>query len=172
MRRPMRFAAMLAGLGLAMMMRPAVMAQTRTTLEPLSAFPKSLIEIRTHTGNVHAISVWIADRPARQEQGLMFVQELPAHQGMLFVYPRDRQISMWMKNTLIPLDMLFIRSDGTIAHIAHGVPESLDIITTPQPVRLVLEIAGGQAAELGIREGDRVYGESLEQPAPKGPGPI
>jgi len=146
----------------AMMTMPQAMAQSAP--EPLSAFPRSLIEIRTRAGNVHAISVWIADRSARQEQGLMFVRDLPAHQGMLFVYPRDRQISMWMKNTLIPLDMLFIRPDGTIVHIAHGVPESLDIITTPQPVRLVLEIAGGQAAELGIREGDRVYGEPLDTP--------
>lgn len=141
--------------------RPSL-AQERPALEPLSAFPRSVIEIRTHGGNVHPISVWIADRPARQEQGLMFVRQLPEHQGMLFVYPRERQISMWMKNTLIPLDMLFIRTDGAIAHIAaRTTPASLDIITAPQPVRAVLEIAGGLAAELGIREGDRVFGKAL-----------
>ena len=141
--------------------RPSL-AQQQPTLEPLSAFPKSLVEIRTRGGNVHPISVWIADQPSRQEQGLMFVSRLPDHQGMLFVYPRPRQISMWMKNTLIPLDMLFIRADGSIAYIAaRTTPQALDIISSPEPVRAVLEIAGGLAEELKIGVGDRVYADAL-----------
>lgn len=152
---------MLAGWWLgAMMTMPQALAQSAP--EPLSAFPRSLIEIRTQAGNVHAISVWIADRPSRQEQGLMFVRDLPAHQGMLFVYPHERRISMWMKNTLIPLDMLFIRADGSIAYIAaRTTPQALDIISSPEPVRAVLEIAGGLAEELKIGVGDRVYADAL-----------
>lgn len=157
-----RAASVLVALGLATLPAVAPPVQAQAALEPLSAFPKSLVEIRTRGGNVHPISVWIANQPSRQEQGLMFVSKLPDHQGMLFVYPRPRQISMWMKNTLISLDMLFIRADGTIAYIAaRTTPQSLDIITAAEPARAVLEIAGGLAEELGIGVGDRVYTDAL-----------
>jgi uncharacterized protein len=136
-------------------------------LEPLSAFKSSVLQVKTQAGNVHQFSVWIADRPSRQEQGLMFVRHLPDHQGMLFTYPRDRTIAMWMKNTLIPLDMLFIRADGSISHIAaDATPQSLSIIAGPEPVRAVLELAGGSAQELGIAPGDRVYSDALPATLP------
>jgi uncharacterized membrane protein (UPF0127 family) len=131
-------------------------------LEPLSAFPQSVLAIRTQAGNVHHFKIWVADRLSRQEQGLMFVRKLEDHTGMLFVYPSDQHLSMWMKNTLIPLDMLFIRSDGTISHIAaNTTPQSLDIIEAPGRERAVLELDGGTTERLGIRVGDRIYSDAL-----------
>jgi hypothetical protein len=134
-------------------------------LEPLSAFASTVLQIKTRQGNVHQFSVWLADRESRQEQGLMFVRQLPDHQGMLFTYAKDRTIAMWMKNTLIPLDMLFIRADGRVAHIAaQATPQSLSIIAAPEPVRAVLELAGGTAQQLGIVPGDQVFCDALPTP--------
>ena len=161
---------------LAMLLLTGVLASLPATLraqeamEPLSAFPTGALQIRTEGGSVLQFGIWVADRPARQQQGLMFVRELPEHQGMLFVYEEDRLITMWMKNTLIPLDMLFIRADGTIAHIAARTqPRSLAIIGSPVPVRAVLELAGGTAEDFGIHPGDRVFADAL--PAARHPHP-
>jgi uncharacterized protein len=137
-------------------------------LEPLSAFPKTLLAIRTRGGNVHNFRVWVADRPNRMEQGLMFVRKLEDHTGMIFVYPAAQHASFWMKNTFIPLDMLFIRSDGTIVHIAaNATPQSLDLIDAPDPIRAVLELDGGMAGRLGIQDGDKVYTDALPTPDPR-----
>jgi len=89
----------------------------------------------------------------------MFRQSLAPDRGMIFPYQPAQQVSFWMKNTLIPLDMIFIRADGTIARIAHA--KALDETPVPagEPVAAVLEIRAGRAAELGIREGDRVEWE-------------
>jgi len=142
----------------------------QAALEPLSAFPKAMLAIRTQGGNVHNFSIWIADRLERQEQGLMFVRKLEDHSGMLFVYPRDQHIAMWMKNTVMSLDMLFIRADGTIAHIAaNTTPQSLDIIEAPGTVRAVLELDGGTAARLGIHNGDRIFSDALSPHVVKTP---
>ncbi len=86
----------------------------------------------------------------------MFYRSLGADQGMIFPYDPPQDVSFWMRNTLIPLDMIFIRADGTIARIAHA--KALDETPVPagEPVAAVLEIRAGRAAELGIREGDRV----------------
>lgn len=135
-------------------------------IEPLSAFAQGVLAIRTRAGNVHHFSIWIADRQDRQEQGLMFVRKLEDHRGMLFIYPRDEHIAMWMKNTLLSLDMLFIRTDGTIAHIAANTkPQSLDIIEAPGFMRAVLELEGGTAERLGIHAGDRIFSDALTAPA-------
>ena len=102
-------------------------------------------------------TVEVARTEQQQETGLMFRLALPAHGGMIFPMRPPRLATFWMKNTLIPLDMIFIRSDGTIARIAADtVPESLALVTSGEPVAAVLEIAGGRAAALGIAEGDRV----------------
>jgi uncharacterized protein len=87
---------------------------------------------------------------------MMFRTSLAPDRGMLFPYSPPQPVGFWMKNTLIPLDMVFIRADGTIARIATAVPRSLEQVWSNEPVVAVLEIAGGRAAELGIREGDRV----------------
>jgi len=137
-------------------------------LESLQQFPSSVLTIRTHK-STEWFSVWIADTPERSEQGLMFQQWLPADQGMLFPQDAPRVMHMWMKNTLIPLDMLFLDPHGRIVHIRENAsPESLDIITFPKPVAGVLELKGGICARENIRVGDRVI-HALFGSAPAGP---
>ena len=87
---------------------------------------------------------------------MMYRRSLAPDRGMLFPYSPPVPVGFWMKDTFIPLDMIFIREDGTIARIATAAPHSLDSISSIEPIVAVLEIAGGRAAELGIREGDRV----------------
>lgn len=87
---------------------------------------------------------------------MMFRRSVAPDRGMLFPYPTPQVVGFWMKDTFIPLDMIFIRADGSIARIATAVPRSLDSVSSYEPVVAVLEIAGGRAAELGISEGDRV----------------
>ena len=107
-------------------------------------------------GTAHRFEVEVARTDAEQDRGLMFRTSLPANGGMLFPFAKPRIGSFWMKNTLIPLDMIFIRADGTIARIATAVPHSEATVPSGEPIVAVLEIAGGRAAELGIRPGDRV----------------
>ena len=105
----------------------------------------------------HRFTVEVAASPQEQNDGLMFRRSLAPDRGMIFPYDPPQAVAFWMKNTLIPLDMIFIRADGTIARIAaNTVPMSLDPVPGGEPVAAVLEIAGGRSAELGIREGDRV----------------
>lgn len=107
--------------------------------------------------DTHAFTVEIADTPEAIQQGLMFRETLAPDAGMLFDFGVTRQASMWMKNTLIPLDMLFIREDGHVVAIARNAqPKSLRSIAPGAPVRAVLEIPGGRALELGIEPGDTV----------------
>ena len=114
------------------------------------------LDIHSATGT-HHLTVEVARTPEQQGQGLMFRAALAADMGMIFPFPNPRMASFWMRNTLIPLDMIFIRADGTIARIAADtVPHSEESISSGEPVAAVLEIKGGRAAELGIREGDRV----------------
>lgn len=119
-------------------------------------FPRSTLEIRT-TGGRQSFKISIADTPARQELGLMYVTRLPADEGMLFPQQKPQIMSMWMKNTYVPLDMLFIDERGRIVCLlANTEPRSLKIRSCNKPVRAVLEIGGGEAAERGIHIGDRV----------------
>ena len=125
--------------------------------EPLSAFPKTQLAIRTASGPVVNFLVWIADSPGRSEQGLMFVRELDPHAGMLFEFSGSERVTMWMKNTYVSLDMLFIGVHGRIDYIAARTkPQSLDMISAPGPVSEVLELKGGIAEQLGIHVGDVV----------------
>jgi uncharacterized protein len=137
-------------------------ARSDDAIIPLSDFPRSQLAIRTAAGSVHAFKIWIADNQARDMQGLMFVKHIDDHEGMLFVYPDDRVITMWMKNTFIPLDMVFISADGHVAHIEQNtLPQSLDIVSAPQMVRAVLEINAGVVERLQIKVGDRVSSHAL-----------
>jgi uncharacterized membrane protein (UPF0127 family) len=113
------------------------------------------LTIRSATGE-HRFTVEVAATPEQQERGLMFVRSLAPDRGMIFPYDPPQQVSFWMKNTLIPLDMIFIRADGTIARIATAKPLDETPVPGGEPIAAVLEIAGGRAAELGIRAGDRV----------------
>jgi hypothetical protein len=110
-----------------------------------------------HSANgPHRFTVQVASTVEQQEKGLMFRRSLPGGEGMIFPYDPPQEVSFWMKNTLIPLDMVFIRPDGRIGRIATA--RALDETPVPsgQPISAVLEIRGGRAAELGIREGDKV----------------
>jgi uncharacterized protein len=132
--------------------------------EPLSAFPQSVLAVRTAAGTVINFKIWTADSPSRQEQGLMYVRDLDDRAGMLFVFNTIDRVSMWMKNTYLPLDMLFIDDKGRITFIAaRATPFSLDTITAPQPTRAVLELKGGICEQLGIKVGDIVVQQSQKR---------
>jgi len=119
-------------------------------------YPRSAMEIRGKSGR-QWFNVVIADTQARQELGLMYVRSLPSDAGMLFPQRSPQPMSMWMKNTLIPLDMLFIDVRGRIVCLLENAkPQSLDILSCDKPVKAVLEINGGEAHKRGIRVGDRV----------------
>lgn len=106
----------------------------------------------------HIFQLEVADNDETRKRGLMYRQSLPANGGMLFDFEQSRVISMWMKNTYIPLDMLFVRADGGITHIAEWTePHSLKTISSREPVTFVIEVAGGSAARLGIAPGDTVH---------------
>jgi len=132
-------------------------------LEDLAAFPSGALTISEGKKLKHTCTVWLADTPQRQAQGLMFVRSLPADRGMLFVHAEPRAISMWMKNTYIPLDMVFIDASGHIQQIVEQTtPHSLDLIRSNAPARAVLEIAGGEARKLGLHAGQLVNHPALE----------
>ena len=114
------------------------------------------LDIRTAKGVVH-YKVEIATTADEQARGLMYRTSLPDHGGMIFPMKPPRFAAFWMKNTYIPLDMIFIRPDGRIARIAaNTIPENLDPVESGEPVSAVLEIVGGSAAANGIAEGDVV----------------
>lgn len=122
----------------------------------------------TSTRNVRHFMVEVADTDQSKAVGLMFRTSLADDRGMLFHYGRTQIITMWMRNTYIPLDMLFITADGKIAGIeAMTEPLSEAIITSNQPVAAVLEIAGGAAKRLGIAPGDRVLHRLFGKTPPK-----
>ena len=131
-------------------------------LEDLAAFPRGPLEINDGKKVKLAFDVWLADNPRRMAQGLMFVRALPEMRGMLFVHESPKPMSMWMKNTYIPLDMVFIDGDGRIQQIVEQTtPHSLAIISSTEPALAVLEIAGGEAKRLGLHPGQRVLHAAL-----------
>jgi uncharacterized membrane protein (UPF0127 family) len=160
-----RIAALL--LTLASLVAPAARAQIGP-LEDLSSFPSGKLEITDGRKTTHSFDVWLADNPARQAQGLMFVRSLPPRRGMLFVHPEPRPISMWMKNTYIPLDMVFIDGKGRIQQIvANTKPHSLDLVRSDRPALAVLELAAGEAKRLGLAAGQQVRHPALPGDSPR-----
>ena len=119
-------------------------------------FQRSALVIVTASREIK-FDVELATNDAERARGLMFRKELGPYEGMLFDFYKEMPVSFWMKNTLIPLDMVFIAGDGTVKHVhANAVPMSTDTIPSGFPVRAVLEINGGSAALLGIKPGDKV----------------
>ncbi|MEM8815112.1 MAG: DUF192 domain-containing protein [Pseudomonadota bacterium] len=105
----------------------------------------------------HRFDIYLAVDTAQQRRGLMFVRELPPRSGMLFVYAKPAHLSMWMKNTFIPLDMLFVRDDGVVASVETDTePQSLRSVSAKEPVNYVLELNAGITRELGIGPGNRL----------------
>ena len=139
----------------------ACQTQTQSNAASVERSPAGLEQVRltisTAKGATHPFLVEVAASPEEQAQGLMNRQELGPDRGMIFPMAPPREASFWMKNTLIPLDMLFVRSDGTIARIEqNAVPLNLQPVVSGEPVAAVLELAGGRSAQLGIQAGDRV----------------
>ncbi len=119
-------------------------------------FEKSSLVI-VSGGREIKFTVELADTEPRREHGLMFRKQMGAYEGMLFDFFKEQPVTFWMKNTLIPLDMVFIAADGTVRHVhANAVPMSTDTIPSEAAVRGVLEINGGTARLLGIKPGDKV----------------
>ena len=122
----------------------------------LQRFATSELTIVSATGP-HRFTVEVAETPAQMEQGLMFRRTMAADAGMLFDYKTPTVATMWMRNTFIPLDMLFVDAQGRIVNVhQRAVPQSLDTIAATAPVRAVIELNGGTAARLGIAPGDQV----------------
>jgi len=122
-----------------------------------AAFPQSTIVISASRHACYRFDVYLAINNAHWRRGLMFVRELDRWRGMLFIYPGEGERSMWMKNTFIPLDMLFIRADGTISSVAANTePQTLTSIASREPVQFVLELNAGVTRELGIVAGDAI----------------
>lgn len=123
-----------------------------------SAFSSSAIVIEADEHNCYHFDVYVARSYTQQRRGLMHVRQLASGTGMLFVYDRPGFRSMWMKNTYIPLDMLFIRGDGTVESIAANTePLSLQPISSGEPVVYVLELNAGVTEELGIGTMSRIH---------------
>jgi len=119
----------------------------------LEAEPLSLV---TETGE-HKFTVEIADQPDNRAKGLMFRRSLGDDAGMLFVYETPQRISMWMRNTYIPLDMVFITADGRVHRVERGTePFSEEVIDSGEPVLAVLEVKAGTADRLKLKPGDKV----------------
>lgn len=123
---------------------------------PAITYERSELFIETANGR-HRFAIEVADTDERRSNGLMFRAQMAPDAGMLFDFKIDAPVAMWMRNTLIPLDMLFIARDGRIVNIAERtVPHSETSIWSDGPVRAVLELNGGTVQRLGIRPGDRV----------------
>jgi uncharacterized protein len=129
----------------------------------LQSYEKSKASIVTSAGP-RDFTIELALTPAQQAQGLMFRREMAPDAGMLFVFPDSREQTFWMKNTYLPLDMIFIKPDGTILSIAE---RAVPLTETPVPshgnARAVLEVNGGTAARLGIKPGDKLVSPALPQ---------
>ena len=123
-------------------------------LEPPKIEPLTLVS----ENKTEMFQAQIADTPELRERGLMFRQVMPEDSAMLFDFIEPKPVAMWMKNTLVSLDMVFVRQDGTIAALAENtVPKSLDTISVQEPVRGVIELAAGTVKKLGLKKNDKVF---------------
>ncbi|HEX7374341.1 MAG TPA: DUF192 domain-containing protein [Steroidobacteraceae bacterium] len=134
---------------------------------PLSSFPQESIAVETRSARRHVFKAWRAETPQQREQGLMFVPSMGADEAMIFVYEPEQYVAMWMKNTILSLDMLFVDGHGCVVSVKqHAKPQSLDTIAADRPVSLVVELKAGTIASHGIRKGDRVVRPAAQWPSP------
>jgi uncharacterized membrane protein (UPF0127 family) len=143
---------------LKLLFRPLALVVTLlVTMMPLAACSADNSLTIVSANGEHTFTVEVVDTNATRQRGLMFRQSLAPDSGMLFDFKENRPVSFWMMNTFIPLDMLFIREDGTIANIhVNARPHDRTSIPSDGPVVFVLEIPGGRSDELGIKAGDTV----------------
>ena len=132
----------------------------------LAGFFSAPLSISTSEGTRNLV-VYLAVNDRQRARGLMHVRKLPPDYGMLFLYDHERPLSMWMKNTYIPLDMLFIRADGTIESIVENTePHSLKSIPSSGNAMAVLELNAGSVKQFGIKPGDKVHYRAFKHKAP------
>lgn len=145
------------GIG-ALLLLLAVQAGAMSDSETLDRiFPRSTLQIATSDARLHPFEIWVADTEPRRARGLMFVRSLAENEAMLFIYDDVQPIAMWMKNTYIPLDMLFVDAQGRIVKVVENTkPLSLDTIESGAPVRGVIEVNAGVASKLHLRAGSLV----------------
>ena len=125
-------------------------------VETLDRLPKGQVVVRGDHPD-RRFNVWLAATDARREQGLMYIKALPADQGMLFVFERADVLTFWMKNTYIPLDLLYIGPDNKVVNIIeNATPFSLTPLPSPGLANQVLELGGGACQRLGLKKGDRI----------------
>lgn len=131
-----------------------------------SKLPVERVVIEKQNGGLHTFNLEIAHKPVDVQMGLMFRKKMDKDHGMLFLMgPQPNEVSFWMKNTYLPLDMLFVARDGTIAHIhKNAVPLSETPIPSHAPVTGVIELNAGRADETGLRVGDKVRYNYFMQP--------
>jgi len=142
-------------LSLSMLLARTIHAASPARL--LEGFPQTTIILINDDGPCVLYDVWVASSPPQRSRGLMFVEELGTYEGMIFLYQQPATIAMWMKNTLIPLDMLFILGTQRIANIAKNTtPLSTETIYSQEPVQIVLELKGGSAGRWNFNAGDGI----------------
>jgi uncharacterized membrane protein (UPF0127 family) len=159
---------LLALLALASLCAGSAGALGRRVPVPFADLPHAELQVITASGR-HHFKVWIADNDQSRQQGLMYIKDLPANHGMLFLFERPRFVSFWMKNTYLSLDIIFIAPDGVVVNIARDTkPLSLDLIDSNAPVTGVLELIAGTAARIGLAVGDHVARAAPAAPVTKG----
>lgn len=155
----------LLGSSAAFLLGARLAARAQGVAEPTHAqpvLPREKLVIVSKGGVRHVFEVEVVRTPEQQTTGLMFRKSVAADQGMLFPWGSPIESQMWMENTLVPLDMVFIGADGTIHRIAENtVPQSLAVISSNGPVVATLELEGGITSKLGILVGDRVLSSAL-----------
>ena len=143
---------------------PAPIRAETLLAQGTQSFEKAPLTIRSQ-GRELRFTVELALTPGQMSQGLMYRRALAPDAGMLFLHPQEQELAMWMANTLIPLDILFIRADGKIHRIQErAVPLSETTISSGGRVKAVLELAGGSASRLGLKPGDQVVFPGLGTP--------
>jgi uncharacterized membrane protein (UPF0127 family) len=142
----------------------ALLAARAAAAPAAASFEESALTVDAAEGEFE-FQVEMAVSPEQRSQGLMFRESLEEDRGMLFDFGRLQPVSMWMRNTYVPLDMLFIDADGRITQIAqHTQPLSDAVVASREPVRAVLELRAGVSAKLGIKPGDRVIHPMFVEP--------
>ena len=134
---------------------PQETARATTGLD--TTFDKSELVIENSDGSRHDFTIYVAETAEQKRRGLMFVRNLPADVGMLFIYEGNARQSMWMKNTYLPLDMIFARRDGSVSSIIHDTkPLSLESQSSVEPVAYVLELNAGTARRINVQRNSRI----------------
>ena len=140
----------------------AVLSAASWALAQEISFSESTLEIETSDGERHHFDVELAITAQQRALGLMFRKDLAPDAGMLFIYPRPQVITMWMQNTPLPLDMIFIGQDNRIGKIVERtIPYSTNTISSGQTMKAVLEVNGGTADRLGLQVGDQIVSGDL-----------